>query len=159
MEYDGPSVSSNPLSLRNRLPFNSKKFMVITSIIKFVTIIKFLTISQVGGLLELIYALITLYYLNNVKIYRNGLATLLSTNVNDTQVINITKTLTDLYEKGQNSPQSYDNIDKYLFNYLFFGLLSIICAFFGFAIRGTFKDWRYDIGFLIVVTYIWLKPV
>jgi hypothetical protein len=35
----GPKVSSNPLSLKNRLPFNSKKFMVIGSIVKFVRMI------------------------------------------------------------------------------------------------------------------------
>jgi hypothetical protein len=101
----------------------------------------------------LIYALITLYYLNNIKIYSNGLATKLNTTEKDPIVINITTTLKAAYELGQNSPALSDNIDKYLFNYLLFGLISIVCSFFGFAIRDTFKDWRYDLGFLIIVFF------
>lgn len=99
----------------------------------------------------MIYSLITLYYLNNLKIYKNGLATKLGLNETHPTVLNITNVLKAAYEQAQDNPEDYDNIDKYLFNYLLFGLISIVCSFFGFAIRDSFRDWQYDIGFMIIV--------
>ena len=99
----------------------------------------------------MIYALITLYYLNNIKIYANGLATLLGKNITDPAVTNVTTALNTIYMTSVNNPSQVDSINKYLYNYLLLGLISITCSFFGFAVRDTFKVWQMDLTFLIIV--------
>ncbi len=102
-------------------------------------------------MIDLIYALFTLYYLNNLKIYSNGLANKLGYNVTDGNVTSVVNTVSNLYNAGHISPSKNDDIDKYLYNYLVLSVINMFSAFFAFAIRESFRDWLMDIGFFILV--------
>jgi len=102
-------------------------------------------------MIDLIYALFTLYYLNNLKIYSNGLANKLGYNVTDGNVTSIVNTVSSYYKAGHISPSKNDDIDKYLYNYLVLSVINILSAFFAFAIRESSRNWMMDVGFFILV--------
>ena len=90
----------------------------------------------------------TLYYLNNDKIYRKHLINGDYIPINNMTIDEYVSDLIENYDSYKDTP---DNLEKYVYNYLILGLISLISSFFGFAIRDTFNDWKIDICFFTIV--------